>query len=164
MTVQDIQQMFDYGDWANGKLFESMARLTPEQLSETLDGQKIRSTLVHMLNAERIWLSRCSKGEAPAALNPAEFLTPSAISEAEKRVQNHRREFLGTLKDEDLNRMIEFQIGTMKLVMPVGILLYQAANHGVHHRGQISLRLRSLGFNPENFDWLLYHIDRMSKT
>jgi uncharacterized damage-inducible protein DinB len=40
--------------------------------------------------------------------------------------------------------------------MPVGELLRHAANHGVHHRGQVSLLLRLLGYSPDNFDVLLY--------
>jgi len=40
--------------------------------------------------------------------------------------------------------------------MPVGELLLHAANHGVHHRGQVSLLLRLLGYSPDNFDLLLY--------
>jgi uncharacterized damage-inducible protein DinB len=40
--------------------------------------------------------------------------------------------------------------------MPVGELLQHAANHGAHHRGQVSLLLRLLGYAPENFDLLFY--------
>jgi uncharacterized damage-inducible protein DinB len=43
--------------------------------------------------------------------------------------------------------------------MPVGELLQHAANHGVHHRGQVSL-LRLLGYNPDNFDILFYYIEK----
>jgi uncharacterized damage-inducible protein DinB len=40
--------------------------------------------------------------------------------------------------------------------MPVGDILQHAANHGAHHRGQISLLLRIMGSNPENFDLVIY--------
>jgi uncharacterized damage-inducible protein DinB len=36
--------------------------------------------------------------------------------------------------------------------MPIGQLLHHAASHGVHHRGQVALLLRSLGHVPGNFD------------
>ena len=44
--------------------------------------------------------------------------------------------------------------------MPVGELLQHAANHGVHHRGEVSLLLRLLGYAPENFDLLLYYAEK----
>ena len=44
--------------------------------------------------------------------------------------------------------------------MPLGELLLHAANHGVHHRGQVSLLLRLLGQSPENFDLFLYFAAR----
>jgi uncharacterized damage-inducible protein DinB len=39
---------------------------------------------------------------------------------------------------------------------PLGDLMQHAAVHAVHHRGQVALLLRALGYVPGNFDWLLY--------
>jgi uncharacterized damage-inducible protein DinB len=44
--------------------------------------------------------------------------------------------------------------------MPLGELLQHAANHGVHHRGQVSLLLRLLGDDPDNFDILFYYEEK----
>jgi uncharacterized damage-inducible protein DinB len=44
--------------------------------------------------------------------------------------------------------------------MPLGELLQHAANHGVHHRGQVSLLLRLQGYNPDNFDILFYYAEK----
>jgi uncharacterized damage-inducible protein DinB len=38
----------------------------------------------------------------------------------------------------------------------LGDLLHHAAVHAVHHRGQVSLLLRTLGYVPGNFDLLIY--------
>ena len=50
MTVQDLQRLFDYGYWANAKLFPVIAQLTPEQFSQFIDTRhgSIRNTIVHM--------------------------------------------------------------------------------------------------------------------
>jgi uncharacterized damage-inducible protein DinB len=34
--------------------------------------------------------------------------------------------------------------------------MYHSVIHGVHHRGQIALILRELGYTPGNFDFLIY--------
>ena len=42
----------------------------------------------------------------------------------------------------------------------MGPLLQHGAIHGVHHRGQVALLLRSLGHTPGNFDVLFYDADK----
>jgi hypothetical protein len=38
MTVKDLEVLFDYGYWANRKLFQVVSQLTPEQFTEPVDG------------------------------------------------------------------------------------------------------------------------------
>jgi uncharacterized damage-inducible protein DinB len=149
MTVKDLEDLFDYNYWANKKLFEVIFQLTPEQFIQTVDGShgSIRNTMVHMLSAEWGWLGRCGGIESlQATWNKIEMLL---------------RKFLSSLQDSGLTRPVEFAIaGTEKQSRPIGELMHHAANHGVHHRGQVSLLLRLLGYNPDNFDLFLYHAEK----
>ena len=163
MTVKDLEDLFDYGHWANRKLFAVISRLTPEQFTRTVDGAhgSVRNTMVHVLSAEWGWLDRCGGPKRGSPLNPADYTTAESLAALRDKVEGYGRAFLSTLRDEDLARNVEFAIGgTEKHSLPVGELLHHAANHGVHHRGQVSLLLRLLGYAPENFDLLLYHAER----
>jgi uncharacterized damage-inducible protein DinB len=163
MTSQDLQALFDYGCWANRKLFDSICQLTPEQFTRTVDGShgSIRNTMVHMLSAAWGWLERCGGPKRGAALSPADYPTFAPLLGTWNQVETNLREFASKLRDEDLARQIEFTMGRAeKYSMPMGELLQHAANHGIHHRGQVSLLLRLLGLNPENFDLLLYNVER----
>ena len=163
MTVKDLESLFDYGYWANRKMFEAASQLTPEQFTQVVAGSygSIRNTLVHTLSAEWGWLSRCGGHERGAPLNPADYPTMESLVGAWKNVEEWVREFLSTLPDEDLARSVEFAIGTApKQSMPLGALMHHAANHGVHHRGQVALLLRLLGCTPGNFDILFYYAER----
>jgi uncharacterized damage-inducible protein DinB len=163
MTVRDFVTLFDYGYWTNGKLFAAAARLTLEQFAGTVDGRhgSVRNTLVHVLNAERAWLGRFAGLELGPALDPADFQTAGAIAEAWEPVEAGLRAFLATLPDEALAREVGFTVGgTTAMSMPLSRLLQQVVCHSVHHRGQVSLVLRLLGHDPENFDVFLYHAER----
>jgi uncharacterized damage-inducible protein DinB len=163
MNVRDLESLYDHGSWANRKLFAVVANLSPEQFVRTVDEThgSIRNTLVHMLNAESLWLSRVSGQERIGPLDPAAYPTPESVIAAWPTVETRFRAYLSTLTDADLARDIEFTIGgTRKMTLSVAELLEQTILHGVHHRGQISLVLRLLGQNPENFDILLYFAEK----
>jgi uncharacterized damage-inducible protein DinB len=159
MNVSELQLLFDYGHWANRKLFTVISKLTLEQFTQPYSGDHgaVRSTMVHVLSAESGWVRRCAGLERGPRLNPDDYPNSAALDDAMNRVESQTREFLATLRDEDLGRIIEFSIfDSKKHSMPVGELLQHAANHGAHHRGQVSLLLRMLGYSPENFDLLFY--------
>jgi uncharacterized damage-inducible protein DinB len=160
MTVKDLEALFDYGYWANGKFFEVLSQLTDEQFIQPVAGSygSVRNTLVHMLSAEWGWLDRCGGIARGPALSAPDYPTLASVRARWRQVEGHVRQFLASLRDEDLERTIEFSIGNgPKRVMRLGELMHHAAIHGVHHRGQVALLLRSLGSTPGNVDILLYY-------
>jgi uncharacterized damage-inducible protein DinB len=38
MSVKDLEDVYDYGYWANGKLFDVISRLTPEEFTRSVAG------------------------------------------------------------------------------------------------------------------------------
>lgn len=163
MTVDDLRRLYDYSYWANRKLFHVIEQMAPEQFTQAVAGGygSIRNTLVHVMSAEWGWVDRCGGPKRGAALSADDYATVAALADAWAKVEAHARGFLGTLRDEDLDRLIEFTIprGGAR-IMPVGELLQHAANHAAHHRGQIALLIRLLGYTPGNFDMLIYDADK----
>ena len=160
MTIKDLEVLYDYCYWANKKLFDAIARLTPEQFTQPVAGGhgSIRNALVHVLSAEAGWLDRCGGAKRGPRLHPADFPTVESVVQAWNKVEANVRELLGTLTDEDLVRNAEYSTDrTEKIAMPLGELMQHAANHGIHHRGQVALMLRMLGQEPGYFDMLIYY-------
>jgi uncharacterized damage-inducible protein DinB len=163
MTVDDVKRRYDYSYWANRKLFAVLATLTPEQFTQNVAGSygSLRNTLVHMMSAEWGWIDRCGGPSRGAVLKADDYPTFDSVIEQWGLVEGYVREFLGTLSDDDLNRVIEFSLPQSgKRAMPLGELLEHAATHGVHHRGQVALLLRVLGQAPGNVDLLFYDAEK----
>ena len=160
MTVQDLKVLFDYSYWANDRLCRVLSQLTTDQFTQSVAGSygSIRNTMVHMLSAEWGWLERCGGTLRGPALTAQDYPTVASLFDRWTDVEARVREFLSTLQDEDLGRVVEFAIGSgSKQSMALGQLMHHAVIHGVHHRGQVALLLRVLGHVPGNFDILLYY-------
>jgi uncharacterized damage-inducible protein DinB len=152
--------LFDYSYWATDRLCDVLAELTADEFTRHVAGSygSIRNTMVHMLSAEWGWLERCGGAERGPALNARDYPTVTSLFDRWRYVETCVREFLSTLQDEDLSRVMEFNLGDgVRYSMPLGQLLHHAAIHGVHHRGQVALLLRTLDHVPGNFDILLYY-------
>ncbi|HJQ69889.1 MAG TPA: DinB family protein [Blastocatellia bacterium] len=163
MTVKELEVLYDYGYWANKRLFKVISELTPEQFAEPVASghRSIRNTLVHTLSAEWGWLDRCGGPERGARLNPDNYPTLESLLADWGKVEGYVRDFLSRLKDEDLARDVEFTlVGPGKYSMLLGHLMHHAAAHGVHHRAQVALMLRMMGYEPSDFDMLLYYAEK----
>jgi uncharacterized damage-inducible protein DinB len=164
--LTDLKVLYDYGYWANKRLFGVSSQLTREQFVQPIAGSygSVRNTLVHALSAESGWLERCGGPARGPRLNPDNYPTLESVVGAWANLEKYVREFLSELKEEDLRRQISFTIdGVVQYSMELGYLLHHAAIHGIHHRGQVSLLLRMLGYEPGNVDILIYYGDKRSR-
>jgi uncharacterized damage-inducible protein DinB len=163
MTVKDLEDLYDYGYWANKRLLQAVSQLTPEQFTQAVAGSygSIRNTLVHVLSAEWGWLSRCGGPERGPALKPTDYPSVESVVHTWGKVEGYVGAFLSRLKDEDLVRHEEYlNPRGERRSMPLGEMMQHAANHGVHHRGQVALLLRLLGHVPGDFDLIYYYAER----
>lgn len=166
MTVETLKQLYDYGYWANGKLFDVAAKLTPEEFTRPVAGGwgSVRTTLVHTMSAEWGWLGRSGGKERGPRLDPEKFPTFESVIEQWEAIRGYVLEFLATLSDDDLNRRVDFALDGHALSMSVAEMMSHAMVHGIHHRGQVALLLRQLGHVPGNFDLLFYYPEKQGET
>jgi uncharacterized damage-inducible protein DinB len=158
MRVTDLQRLYDYNYWANKKLFGVISQLTPEQFTGEVAGGygSVRNTIVHIMSAEWGWLDRAGGPKRGDKLKAEDFPTLESVVRMWGRVEGLMREFLAGLTDEDLSRNLEYTLGGPTQSLPVGDMLHHAAIHAIHHRGQVALLLRTLGYVPGNFDFVLF--------
>ena len=167
MTVRDFERLYDYGYWANQKIFSVLTQLTAEQFTQNVAGSygSVRNTMVHIMSAVWGWIERCGGPRRGPALIADDFPTLESVTGTWATVEQHARTFLASLGDADLQRNVEFKSfgGDGMQVMRLGDMLQHGANHAVHHRGQVALLLRMLGHAPGNFDLLFYDMGKGGK-
>lgn len=65
--------------------------------------------------------------------------------------------YLNELDEEKLQEKITYKASTgMEYTNTIEEALQQVALHGQYHRGQINLKLRELGYEPVNVDFITF--------
>jgi uncharacterized damage-inducible protein DinB len=160
VTTKDVQDLYEYGRFANRRLLDAVSTLTAEEFTRSVGGTygSVRTTFVHLLGAEWGWLARCGGPERGDRLKPENYPTFASVVTLADKVAGYERDFLPTLSDADLMRVVEFSfVPGQTYHMTVGQMLHHAAIHSIHHRGQVALLTRMLGHAPGNFDALFYY-------
>jgi uncharacterized damage-inducible protein DinB len=163
MNTSDIKQLYIYNTWANERIFEVVSQLTSEQYVQDLKSSHrgIHGTLVHIIGAQKIWLSRWL-GNPDKTLIKAD--TISSLAELKtiwEEVNEATMKFLDTLSDEKLQETLAVQtITSGAFVNTYQEMLTHLVNHSSYHRGQIITMLRQLGVKPVSTDMIVFYREK----
>lgn len=158
--VDEIRQLFKYNRWANQRMLAAAARLTDEQFQQDMNSSfpSVRDTLVHVMSAEWVWLSRL-RGVSPAAMPDAwkQLLLP-AVEREWAQLDALMQEHVAGLTDGDLDRPISYtNIAGQPFVSTHVQILQHVVNHSSYHRGQVTTMLRQLGAAAPATDLIAYY-------
>ncbi|MBI4409999.1 MAG: DinB family protein [Gemmatimonadetes bacterium] len=160
MELERIREMFEYNRWANERMLEAAATLTPEQLTRDLRNSfpSVRDTLAHIVGAEWVWLMRW-QGTSPQKLpDPDGFATVASLRVRHDEIVRDRQELLDALTEAELERVISYRnFKGEPFAYPLWQLLRHVINHSSYHRGQITTLLRQLGAQPVGTDLLRFY-------
>ncbi|MEQ1604484.1 MAG: DinB family protein [Pyrinomonadaceae bacterium] len=164
MDLADINQLFDYTEWANDKALSAAERLTESSLYHDfgISHKSIFETLLHMAGAEWIWFERWN-GRSPAKDVAWSMWTPhscpdiAALRARWSDVVQQRRNYLSHLPESELAAEVPFKLlsgdaSSLKLRDQ----MQHVINHSTLHRGQVVGMVRQLGFEPPSTDLLFY--------
>ncbi len=153
MNVADVRDLFDYNYWANGRVLDAAARLSPEAFVDpaTVTTRDLRSTLVHQLDVEWSWRLRWQRLDEPAEeLSASDFPTALALADRWREEEREMRAYLATLGDDDLAR--PFDIGSGH-PLPLWQQLVHVINHGTQQRSDAAVLLTRHGRSPGDLDF-----------
>ncbi|KEQ25143.1 DinB family protein [Paenibacillus tyrfis] len=148
--MQNIPKLFEHLNWANLRILERL------RSGEAGSHPKAVGLFAHILQAERIWLTRL-QGKDSSALT----VWPEADLDFCGRMaeQNHEdyTAYLAGLTAAEWDRVFRYTNQSGKVFdNSVGDILTHVALHGQYHRGQINALLRADGAEPVNVDFITF--------
>lgn len=166
IDVPAIQEIYRYNGWANGRMFEAVSNLTPEEFSRDLGSSypSARDTLLHVVWAEWIWLQRW-KGHSPQSVfQAADFPDLDAVRTRASEVEIELRTFLDAITAERLLTVVRYlNLQGETWQYPLWRTMYHVVNHSGYHRGQLTTMLRQLGARALPIDFLVFHDELESR-
>ena len=159
LVLADLQRLLKFNEWANARVFDAIAALTPEQLSKDLGSSfpTVALTAAHMVAGEWIWLQRwlgVSNSTFP------DWASSSDIENLRRRlseIERDRAAFIAGLTDADLLKPRPYKLMSgLEDQQPLDVMLTHVVNHATYHRGQIATFFRQLGLKPIGTDFITF--------
>ncbi len=160
MQTTDLVTLYDYNYWANHRILDTAELLTAEQLAAPapfpLGG--VRSTLVHMLGAEKLWRQRCQERVSPSSmLDAALVATLADLRSAWSEEERLMRGFVAGRSSEALAAPVHYQnMRGQPFQSTLWHILVHVVNHGTQHRSEVAAMLTQFGHSPGDIDFIVY--------
>ena len=159
MLTVVVKNLYEYNAWANARVAECAARLSPEQLVAPggASFDSVRDTLLHTMNAQWLYLERWH-GRSPRAWPPA----PGDFSELRTRwatLERDTQQFVAGLDEGRLAEIVEYtNMQGEPWAYPLWQQMVHQVNHATQHRSEVAVLLTGFGHSPGLLD-LLYFVD-----
>jgi uncharacterized damage-inducible protein DinB len=158
--LERIRTLYAYSAWANARILDTAALLTPEQFTTSGDGfGSIRDTLVHTASAQWLWLwLERWRATSPTELwDPADFPDVAILRSRWEEVEATTSAYVASLREHDLARAVSYvNFQGENWAYPLWQQLLHQVNHATQHRSEAALLLTRLGYSPGWLDLLVY--------
>ena len=161
MNKSQIIDLYSYDDWANKMLLTTVSQLENDEFIQDLSSsyKSIRDTMVHIIGAERLWLSRWMGEQGRTLLNSDDFPTYISLSNRWDNFRNQINSFLLELTEEDLTKEISYKnLKGISYTLELWKQMLHVTNHSTYHRGQVVTMLRQLKKQPPSLDLIYYYL------
>ncbi|NWF95398.1 MAG: DinB family protein [Candidatus Thorarchaeota archaeon] len=153
--IQAITTLFEHNFIQRERMNRMLRQLTHEELNRDFVAQaSIIRVLHHIAATEHYWIGSVLGHKYEEEEIASGGLELDEVMRYWKKVEMGTRDYLGTLNESRLAYVISVQwpIGTVSFT--VGKALLHLASHEVHHRGQIAILMRLLGYEPPVVDMI----------
>lgn len=160
-----IRSLFGYNEYADEYLLDETAKLSPDEFSKDRGASwgSIKANLVHITDAQKVWLSRWDEAREPVTLREdMDIGGHAAVRGAFAESHGGLRAFVERVSEERVNGIIEYEDndGTARR-LPLWLLMVHLMNHGTHHRSEVCMALTAMGREVKELDYHYFEMERM---
>lgn len=159
---QHILKYLYYNLWANRKVADYLRDKPMEHLDVAIPGSfpSLRKTILHIWDAEALWLSRLKDGTFPNL--PSKHFMGSDY-EMFEGLLHASEDFIRFCEPQDdvffKNKHTFVTLSSGETTQVASDMLHHCMNHSTFHRGQLITMMRQLGYtDPPHLDFMLYLI------
>jgi uncharacterized damage-inducible protein DinB len=160
MTIDELRSLFAYDAWANELLLDAARGVPEESLRRDLgtSHQSVLGTLVHLVAAEELWLSRWKSAPRSRLAGIEDVPSLDALVSWWRAVRAERDAYIASLGETDLEREMEMTTTAGAAYRHrYSDMFRHLANHSTYHRGQAAALLRQLGAKPPSTDLIRFY-------
>lgn len=161
MISTAMRTLYQYNAWANGRILEAAAQLSPAQFLQARGASfaSVRDTLVHTLSGQWLYLKRWQGRSPGALLSPEQFPDLAALSFRWDEVERDTQAFVSGLSEARLGQVVAYtNTRGERWAYPLWQQMMHQVNHATQHRSEAAVMLTQFGSTPGWLD-LLYFID-----
>ena len=150
-----IRDLLRHKWWANVRLLHAIG-----QHPAAAEDEELRKILHHILFSNRFWLLAIL---GHPFVREDEMLIPTDLAgviELFKLTEHLESEWLSKALESDLERMLPTSFSRLGIDVSVRQAILQICMHTQGHRAQCATRLRGLGGNPPDVDFVLWVKDQ----
>jgi uncharacterized damage-inducible protein DinB len=175
MKIDDIKLVYEYNYWAGQRTLAICANVSPEQYVARTSDCSLRTTFIHILDAEWEWriafqkyfvaidtLKERSPADGPKRWNhnnltEADLPPLDSLNERWQAEERAMRSYLDNLSDQDLTGFLRYltRTGIVREQVLWHYLLH-LVNHSTQHRSEVAALLTSYGQSPGDLDFTLF--------
>ena len=159
MKKSEILTFYRYNAWANARILDTTAQVTPEQFLAPAPYSHggLRGTLVHILFAEWIWRVRWEGISPTKGFMPEDFPTFEALHSRWKTEENALMAFVENVNEQKLDSVVHYsRTGGEPRENILWHLMLHLVNHGTQHRSEAAIMLTDFGHSPGDIDFITY--------
>lgn len=167
MKPDEAVRLCEFNAWANSRVLDAVATLTPEQFLKDLRSSmpSVRDTLAHIYAAEKIWLERLKKRPTEPFAKADQFPAFDGLKAKLVELDVQFVEYSRGLREPHLQEEIAYQTlsyGPSK--DPCWQMIQHVVNHSTYHRGQVITMLRQLGAKGVSTDLIKYYREQKAAS
>ena len=160
MTLQELKLLHAFNSWATNRIFNACESMPPEEYRRDVKTShgSIHGTLVHLVGAEKIWLSRWLGTPDQTFLSANEAPDVATLRSVWEKTGFETARFLGTMNDKKLSGT--FTMKNMKgeqFTQTYWQAFQHVVDHSTYHRGQVVAIMRMLGTPPPSTGMITFY-------